>query len=148
MPDMLPVFLADREVACPNCSYNLRGLTSDRCPECDQEIVLGVNLAEPAIGAYIATMAPLWTLGGGGGAFLVIVLLVSIKFKELPPLGVFVMPCVAAVVGGLGAWLLGRRQGRVWFRRERARQRSMPVLTWSLLALCVLAFTIHLLVIM
>lgn len=27
-------FLDDRDLACPRCSFNLRGLRSDRCPEC------------------------------------------------------------------------------------------------------------------
>jgi hypothetical protein len=27
-------FLAERDVACPGCSYNLRGLNAARCPEC------------------------------------------------------------------------------------------------------------------
>lgn len=28
----------DRDVACPRCKYNLRGLTSERCPECGLDI--------------------------------------------------------------------------------------------------------------
>ncbi len=36
----------DTDVLCPDCSYNLRGLTSDRCPECGrsvEELRLGVS---------------------------------------------------------------------------------------------------------
>lgn len=31
---LLRRFLADRDVPCPHCEYNLRGLETDRCPEC------------------------------------------------------------------------------------------------------------------
>ncbi len=33
-------FLADRDVLCPVCEYNLRGLTDMRCPECGTSIDL------------------------------------------------------------------------------------------------------------
>jgi hypothetical protein len=29
-------YLADRDAKCPRCAYNLRGLASDRCPECGE----------------------------------------------------------------------------------------------------------------
>lgn len=38
--DSLLVFLADRDVACPTCGYNLRNLQSGRCPECSLELKL------------------------------------------------------------------------------------------------------------
>lgn len=50
----LRAFLADRDVACPLCGYNLRGLTSDGCPECGQRLTLSVALAEPRQRAFIA----------------------------------------------------------------------------------------------
>ncbi len=43
-------YLATRDVPCPACGYNLRGLTSGRCPECNLEVVLTVRLAEPRLG--------------------------------------------------------------------------------------------------
>src|SRR5688572_15571368 len=32
--DPVRVFVAERDVPCPHCSYNLRGLTAGVCPEC------------------------------------------------------------------------------------------------------------------
>jgi hypothetical protein len=32
--DLLRAYLADRDVPCPVCGYNLRGLNSTDCPEC------------------------------------------------------------------------------------------------------------------
>lgn len=147
--DMLATYLSDRDVACPNCAYNLRGLADNRCPECDQEVELGVHLTDPAAGALLATMAPLWTLGGGGVVFNVIVLLVSISYRDLPDVGVFVVPNIALVLGCTGAWLLGRQAGRIWFRSLAPGRRSMALaITWSLLVVLVVLFTVHLMVIM
>jgi hypothetical protein len=51
--DVLFIFLAGRDVACPLCRYNLRGLASPRCPECGRELCLTIGLVEPRIGAWI-----------------------------------------------------------------------------------------------
>src|SRR5438093_13337491 len=46
-------FLRDRDVQCPLCRYNLRALTSARCPECGRELRLSVGLLEPRQGAWL-----------------------------------------------------------------------------------------------
>lgn len=149
MSDLLTAHLADRDVPCPNCAYNLRGLTSDRCPECDQQIEVGVNLTEPAVGALIALMAPLWTLGGGGVVFTIVVLLVSAAYRDLPPLEVFIVPGVAAVFGCMSAWRVGHKPGRMWFRSlRRQRQVLIVAASWTALVLTVIIFTVHLLIVM
>ena len=35
-------YLSDRDINCPNCQYNLRGLSSDSCPECGRKVQLYV----------------------------------------------------------------------------------------------------------
>lgn len=35
----LTALLADQDVHCPGCGYNLRGLKSTRCPECGQDLL-------------------------------------------------------------------------------------------------------------
>ena len=43
-PDtLLPAFLASRDVPCPSCSYNLRGVQEPVCPECGHSLELGVS---------------------------------------------------------------------------------------------------------
>lgn len=49
-------FLAERDVHCPSCGYNLRGLAADRCPECGQTLVLS-ELGDPRPGALQGTPA-------------------------------------------------------------------------------------------
>src|ERR1051326_1221584 len=51
-------FLASRDVACPKCGYNLRGVESARCPECGERLELGLAPAKRF---------------GGWGAFLLLV---------------------------------------------------------------------------
>ncbi len=70
MPTTLREFLHEHDAACPSCGYSLRGLTIDVCPECEEHLVLGVQLAEPKLKAYIATVLGL-AVGGGFSAMLV-----------------------------------------------------------------------------
>lgn len=60
-------YLADRNVPCPACTYNLRGLQSDRCPECNREVVLQIRLAEPRMGAWIASLVAVCAMLGFNG---------------------------------------------------------------------------------
>lgn len=41
--DELVTFLATRDVECPSCRFNLRGLTTNRCPECNALLQLTVG---------------------------------------------------------------------------------------------------------
>src|SRR4051794_28546487 len=70
-PDMLREFLAGRDAPCPGCGYNLRDLTGDRCPECGQELVLGVRLAEPKLAALLTGLIGL-SAGAGLNGLLVV----------------------------------------------------------------------------
>ncbi len=36
-------YLSDRDVPCPSCGYNLRGLWASQCPECRQPIELEIR---------------------------------------------------------------------------------------------------------
>ena len=52
--DLLRQYLAERDVSCPGCGYNLRGLAAGACPECNQDFELGIKLASPRIGRLVA----------------------------------------------------------------------------------------------
>jgi DNA-directed RNA polymerase subunit RPC12/RpoP len=45
--ELLVAYLRDRDVDCPSCGYNVRNLTSPRCPECGEALVMQLRLAEP-----------------------------------------------------------------------------------------------------
>lgn len=76
MSDSLRSFLAERDEPCPNCGYNLRGLTTDVCPECRHELVLGVRVREPRHGPYITAVVAL-ACGAGFHAFLTTIILIN-----------------------------------------------------------------------
>src|SRR5947207_14443971 len=65
-------FLRDRDVACPLCRYNLRALTSPRCPECGRELRLSVGLLEPRQGAWLTGQIAL-TAAAGIGLMIILV---------------------------------------------------------------------------
>ncbi|MGQ0628432.1 MAG: nucleotidyltransferase family protein [Phycisphaerales bacterium] len=64
-PD-LEAFLVDRDVPCPSCHYNLRGVAVERCPECGEPIALGIvgTRARSALGFVL--LALIWVLLASG----------------------------------------------------------------------------------
>lgn len=62
--DALREYLASRDAGCPGYGYNLRGLATDQCPECNQPLVLAVGLAEPKMRLWLAAVVGL-ALGTG-----------------------------------------------------------------------------------
>jgi hypothetical protein len=57
-------YLANRDTPCPLCGYNLRGLQRAACPECNQVLVLRVDLAEHFVRAFVFAIVG---LGAGVG---------------------------------------------------------------------------------
>jgi hypothetical protein len=56
--DLLRELLTDRDVACPNCKYNLRGLQETWCPECGDPLVLALSKSAPKHTAYALSVVP------------------------------------------------------------------------------------------
>jgi hypothetical protein len=103
-------FLRDRDVACPLCRYNLRALTSARCPECGRELRLAIGLVEPRQGAWLTGQIAL-TAAAGIGLLIIIVFAVNgwpegnqHRLLNFAFLYHITMIPVAAV------WLIGRRR--------------------------------------
>jgi hypothetical protein len=67
-------WLRDRDIPCPLCGYNLRHLTTPRCPECGQELCLAVAAVEPFLKAWI-TLAASAAASAGIGILLLLVIL-------------------------------------------------------------------------
>ena len=116
---LLQLFLADRDIPCPGCGYNLRGLTTDRCPECNQPLSLRVGLTEPRLGPWLAAISG--ALSGAGACLVCLALVVILTFRWGPPRGrdlfaVVVLPMIGLATQGIAAALLLRPKGRTWFR--------------------------------
>ena len=59
--EMLTQFLADRDVLCPACNYNIRQLQGNTCPECGCELLLNVGyvgLSNKWITALVGALVP------------------------------------------------------------------------------------------
>jgi hypothetical protein len=53
---VLVAFLADRDMPCPLCGYNLRAVRSPRCAECGARIELRVQSDDLRLGPWIAAI--------------------------------------------------------------------------------------------
>lgn len=127
--DRLREFLTGRDVPCPGCSYNLRDLPGDRCPECGQELALGVRLAEPRLAALLTGLIGL-SAGAGLNGLLVIYFFVVLLFRRQ--------------YGGYGTFLWVNSTGLVvmaaalvaWLRYWRRIRPAPPYRRWLLAAGC------------
>ena len=71
---LLVEYLSTRDVACPLCTYNLRGLTTPRCPECGRELKLSIGLTEPFMKAWVTLVAAICAATGVGLMLICLVL--------------------------------------------------------------------------
>jgi hypothetical protein len=142
--NLLQTYLAERDVACPGCGYNLRGLASEACPECRQALRLSVSLERPVTRAWFTTIIPLWIVGGGAAVAMLIVFVVA-GDEILPDLMdmirgrggndvmwmFIVYPTLVAIALTIAAWRLSRAKGRRWFV---STPYQALVRNWSLVA--------------
>ncbi len=140
--DMLQVFLAEQDVPCPNCSYNLRGLKDGVCPECRQQLTLNVALQQPVLKEWLATIIPLWIVGGGAALAMVIVFIIAgddiyrefaRMFRDQRPrswmiMGILYPMIIAAILAPAAVWLT-KAKGRKWFT---ARANRKDIRNWSI----------------
>lgn len=109
--DHLAAYLAQRDVPCPACNYNLRGLTADRCPECNRELVLQIRLAEPRIGAWIAALSAAAAMLGFNGLLLLYFLAYMARGRQYgPPWPSVATLLVSTVIAGIGLSQLIKRR--------------------------------------
>lgn len=135
--ELLKVYLADRDVPCPGCSYNLRGCVAGKCPECGLSPLLGVQQSFWTPGRVRLTRATLLVLSVSYG--FEAVAYASILWR--PGTFVGVTPIVAAIwvvvmtIHALSsivpAWAIWRTMGIPHMKAERRLNLAFGV------ALCV-----------
>jgi hypothetical protein len=134
--EWLAEFLRERDAACPLCAYNLRGLASERCPECGREVRLSVGLADPYVRAWVAALASV-----GAGAGIGILMAVILLRQGWPPSQLWLLHAslvyFLACIPALGVLLVTRR---AFLRRSRTAQRRIAAWAVSLLVVAILAF--------
>ncbi len=141
--ELLRRYLAGRDVPCPGCGYNLRGLESGVCPECTEPITLRVSLVEPRQGAFIAGLIGLAVGIGFSAAFLLAAALVAALYGGTPGLLAEVWPLPLHLIfesAALAAWVRARRR----LRRMPPRGRiTLAAACWGLSALLAALFFVN-----
>lgn len=115
--DQLKQSVADQDVLCPGCNYNLRGLAGERCPECGES---ARRILVPPW--WRLTRAERWTALGAGFALFGIFGLAWVVWRESKkdPLNILAMwlpgAMLAAWIVAVGVWSGFRHaaRGRNW----------------------------------
>jgi hypothetical protein len=123
--ELLQRFLANRDISCPVCAYNLRGLDSIACPECGAKIDLRVGSDDLKLGAWLVALLSVGLPLGFMALFALFLCIGCLLYGAVDELMVtIVCLLVGALVYGIALWsLIGWR--RSFWRRSRLRQRAM-----------------------
>lgn len=136
--EALAAYLADRDVACPGCGYNLRGLKAERCPECNEALQLQVGLCEPKLGLFITGITGLAS-GLGFHLFILMWFVYEDQYSFGTPW--YEITVLLISLGVLGILLLGWVHMRRRFHRLGVLGRiALTSLAWGVSALSVIAF--------
>lgn len=125
--ELLRAFLAERDVACPGCGYNLRGLTGDACPECHETIHLGVVPGDTAWGTLVGTIVALSIAAGMAGVVAGFSLFMTMFRNGPHPSERFVFmyyPAATFVLTVVPVNWLMCASGRRWFRSRAPATRG------------------------
>ncbi len=138
-------FLADRDAPCPGCGYNLRGLASDRCPECNNAVRLTVGLVDHGIGSLVAAAIGLGACGAAAAVLLGICGWLWIR-RGSPTdeefVILFVIPAVVVALDAAGVFILVSRRARARFLNLRSGRRLLVVAAcWGTSGVVVVAWT-------
>ena len=125
--DLLKAYLAERDVACPCCGYNLRNLTSSRCPECGDRLCMRVTPVEPRMAAYITLLAACCAGFGGSTLFGLLALTAAPASWWAKPTAVILIVqwCLSAVITPI---VLSKR--RRFRRAARRLQWLLGIVAW------------------
>lgn len=128
--ELFVAYLAGRDVPCPRCGYNLRNLASVNCPECGEELTLGVGLVEPKQAAAITGLIGLSAGAGLNGLLLICWIVISLRIKQ----GfTWFVPFNASGFIVTGVLLLFWLRGWKRIRRLPSRSRwALAIATWAI----------------
>jgi len=119
-------FLQDRDVNCPLCNYNLRNLSTPKCPECAEDLILKVGTRQIFFGLFLITAAP-----GIFSGICAIMLLFPLIFLGPPPV---IWPYILDAFGlasAVSAIMLYKYRHR-FLKLSRSRQIICAILVWLL----------------
>jgi len=137
MPDSFESLIAYRDLPCPQCQYNLRGMRGEVCPECGAKV--GAWLLEPPVENWTSRRFRAGRIAAGfAWAMGVTVLLFDVPRTRWRDTSLDVLEVALAGVGSIliGAlWLIYARRIA---RAKPSRQGRIATARWSVLAILLL----------
>ncbi|MFN0131751.1 MAG: hypothetical protein ACKVW3_04340 [Phycisphaerales bacterium] len=128
-------FISNRDVACPVCRYNVRGVPEATCPECAAELRLELGSERLRIGPWLVGVIA-FALGLGFDGVVGLIMAGSlVVFPPPSPLALRQMALVdvlfLAVAGVCAAGLVQMyRQRSRWNRQSARRQNILAAVTF------------------
>ncbi len=131
-PDLLLLFLRDRDYPCPGCGYNLRQLLSPKCPECGQPLKLGVNLVDIRHGFWITCLLGCSFPAGFGVIALVVMAIYasSFSFSNFELSAALWLLYLIGMIPATVALILRRR---AFVKLSRQAQAGLAVIPWVII---------------
>jgi hypothetical protein len=137
---MLIQFLAGRDVECPGCKYNLRDQQNAVCPECGEQIALGLHMIEPRQAAPLTGLIGL-SLGAGFNGLLLLTITIVDGVGADDRVLHWTAPGVVVSAILLLIWL---RQWRRLRRLSQSKRWWLAMSCWALTLCDVIAFATEL----
>ncbi len=128
--ELLKALLAERDLPCPVCGYNLRAIASTNCPECGAKLDLRVGSTDLKLGpwliAILALALPLGFVGIYAVLLGVIAAIAPSTFGGFDPVLLAVISVAMAISAAYAAvlWRLVRNRRNFWAKPRKAQRRA------------------------
>lgn len=127
MKDVVVGYLRHHDVTCARCGYSLRGMTTDRCPECGQQVELQAKTRFPNLWPLVLAVSPGLAAGILGLLFaIVIVIMLGERDQAL----MLLLPGLSCVLS-----IAIVKNAESFLRQPRLRQWGYAALIWLIHAL-------------
>ncbi|MCH8152338.1 MAG: hypothetical protein IH830_08210 [Planctomycetes bacterium] len=126
--ELLKALLAERDLPCPVCGYNLRAIASTNCPECGATLDLRVGSTDLKLGPWVVSLLALSLSLGCVALYTIITgipILLSPYARDSP--GIFTWFAITLTFGvgcTLLLWRLIRTRKKFWAKPRKAQCRS------------------------
>lgn len=124
--DLLLRFVAERDIDCPRCGYNVRRLTRPICPECEEPLTLALKSRRMHIGWLMTAVAPGF-FSGIAAVLLLIPLVMQSGGGGVPAEAVLLL--LFGFGSGIVAVVLSSRYRR-FIRLSEALQAGIATIIW------------------
>ncbi len=127
--ELLRALVAARDMPCPVCAYNLRRITSAKCPECGAQLDLRVGSTDLKLGPWLVALFGLALPAGFVGTYAIMgVFMLAVTMVGFGPrfgqAAVLIVPLAITGAYAFLLWRLIRNRRKFWSKPRGAQQRS------------------------